>query len=134
MVAQKANVTIFDVAKASGVSRSAVSYALNGETGVSDSTRAKVLQVARKLGWRPNGAAQSLAQSRTRRIGLVLGYDPQLLSAEPYIMRLIPGLGSALEERHYSLPVRMSMAADDEAPILEDWDAPGNVDALPPPR
>ncbi|KFI41516.1 regulatory protein, LacI [Bifidobacterium animalis subsp. animalis] len=130
MVAQKAKVTIFDVAKASGVSSSAVSYALNGKPGVSDATREKVLQVARKLGWRPNGAAQSLAQSRTRRIGLVLGYDPQLLSAEPYIMRLISGLGSALEERDYSLLVRMSMDDDDEVSILEDWIATGNVDAL----
>lgn len=130
MVAQKAKVTIFDVAKASGVSSSAVSYALNGKPGVSDATREMVLQVARKLGWRPNGAAQSLAQSRTRRIGLVLGYDPQLLSAEPYIMRLISGLGSALEERDYSLLVRMSMDDDDEVSILEDWIATGNVDAL----
>lgn len=130
MVAQKAKVTIFDVAKASGVSSSAVSYALNGKPGVSDATREKVLQEARKLGWRPNGAAQSLAQSRTRRIGLVLGYDPQLLSVEPYIMRLISGLGSALEERDYSLLIRMSMDDDDDVSILEDWIATGNVDAL----
>ena len=74
MVAQKSKVTIFDVAKASGVSSSAVSYALNGKPGVSEATRAKVLEVARELGWKPNGAAQSLAQSKTRRIGLVLGY------------------------------------------------------------
>ena len=130
MVAQKAKVTIFDVAKASGVSSSAVSYALNGKPGVSDATREKVLQVARKLGWRPNGAAQSLAQSRMRRIGLVLGYDPQLLSVEPYIMRLISGLGSALEEHDYSLLIRMSMDDDDEVSILEDWIATSNVDAL----
>ena len=104
MVAQKAKVTIFDVAKASGVSSRAGSYALYGKPGVSDATREKVLQVARKLGWRPNGAAQSLAQSRTRRIGLVLGYDPQLLSAEPYIMRLISGLGVPLWIRHVLVP------------------------------
>ena len=72
MAAQKTKVTIFDVAKASGVSSSAVSYALNGKPGVSDTTRAKVLQVARELGWKPNGAAQSLAQAKTRRIGLIL--------------------------------------------------------------
>lgn len=47
MAAQKSKVTIFDVAKASGVSSSAVSYALNGKPGVSEATRAKVLEVAR---------------------------------------------------------------------------------------
>ena len=61
MPVQKNKVTIFDVAKASGVSSSAVSYALNGKPGVSEGTRAKVLQVAHELGWKPNGAAQALA-------------------------------------------------------------------------
>ena len=50
MPVQKSKVTIFDVAKASGVSSSAVSYALNGKPGVSEGTRAKVLQVAHELG------------------------------------------------------------------------------------
>lgn len=54
MPIQKSKVTIFDVAKASGVSSSAVSYALNGKSGVSDVTRDKVLKVAHELGWKPN--------------------------------------------------------------------------------
>ena len=80
--------TIFDVAKASGVSSSAVSYALNGKSGVSDVTRDKVLKVAHELGWKPNGAAQALAKAKTQRVGLVLGYDPKLLSVESYMMEL----------------------------------------------
>ena len=62
MPIQKSKVTIFDVARASGVSSSAVSYALNGKSGVSDVTRDKVLKVAHELGWKPNGAAQALAK------------------------------------------------------------------------
>lgn len=89
--------TIFDVAKASGVSSSAVSYALNGKSGVSDVTRDKVLKVAHELGWKPNGAAQALAKAKTQRVGLVLGYDPKLLSVESYMMELISGLGAELE-------------------------------------
>lgn len=130
MAAHKTKVTIFDVAKASGVSSSAVSYALNGKPGVSEATRAKVLKVARELGWKPNGAAQALAQSKTRRIGLVLGYDPQLLAVEPYMMSLISGLGAELEQQDYSLLVRLSMDGDEEEGIIQDWIATGNVDAL----
>ncbi|MEE1295442.1 MAG: LacI family DNA-binding transcriptional regulator [Bifidobacterium sp.] len=129
-MAHKTKVTIFDVAKASGVSSSAVSYALNDKPGVSEATRAKVLKVARDLGWKPNGAAQSLAQSKTRRIGMVLGYDPKLLAVEPYMMSLIAGLGARLETQDYSLLVRMSMDEDDEEGIIRDWVATGNVDAL----
>ena len=68
MPIQKSKVTIFDVAKASGVSSSAVSYALNGKSGVSDVTRDKVLKVAHELGWKPNGAAQALAKAKTQRV------------------------------------------------------------------
>ncbi|NEG69891.1 LacI family DNA-binding transcriptional regulator [Bifidobacterium choloepi] len=130
MAGNKGKVTIFDVAKAAGVSSSAVSYALNGKPGVSEATRAKVLRVASELGWKPNGAAQSLAESKTRRIGLILGYDPKLLSVEPYMMGLISGLGAELEEHDYSMLVRLSIGEEDERAIIEDWIATGNVDAL----
>ncbi|WP_253257430.1 LacI family DNA-binding transcriptional regulator [Arthrobacter sp. Hiyo1] len=43
-------VTINDVAQAAGVSKGAVSYALNGQPGVSDDTRERILRVARELG------------------------------------------------------------------------------------
>ena len=62
---QESRVTIDDVAKASGVSKSAVSYALNGKPGVSERTRAKVLRVAEEMGWRPSSAAKALSNART---------------------------------------------------------------------
>ncbi len=130
MPIQKSKVTIFDVAKASGVSSSAVSYALNGKAGVSEETRAKVLKIARELGWKPNGAAQALAKSTTKRIGLVLGYDPKLLSVESYMMELISGLGAELERHDYSILVRMAVGEDSKLAIIKDWIATGNVDGL----
>ena len=90
MAVQKSKVTIFDVAKASGVSSSAVSYALNGKSGVSEDTRAKVLKIAHELGWKPNGAAQALAKSKTQRIGLVLGYDPWALGMQMHQVDVEP--------------------------------------------
>ena len=130
MPIQKSKVTIFDVAKASGVSSSAVSYALNGKSGVSDVTRDKVLKVAHELGWKPNGAAQALAKSKTQRVGLVLGYDPKLLSVEPYMMELISGLGAELEKYDYSLLIRMAVDEAAKLSIIDDWIATGNVDAM----
>ena len=130
MPIQKSKVTIFDVARASGVSSSAVSYALSGKSGVSDVTRDKVLKVAHELGWKPNGAAQALAKSKTQRVGLVLGYDPKLLSVEPYMMELISGLGAELEKYDYSLLVRMAVDENAKLAIIDDWIATGNVDAM----
>jgi DNA-binding LacI/PurR family transcriptional regulator len=53
--------TIADVAREAGVSQASVSFALNGQRGVSESTRRRVIAVAKEIGWNPNGAARATA-------------------------------------------------------------------------
>ncbi|WP_026126807.1 LacI family DNA-binding transcriptional regulator [Nocardiopsis xinjiangensis] len=65
-------VSIKDVAEAAGLSVATVSRALNGQSAVSDTARAKVLSAAESLGYRPNVVARSLRTDRTRTIGLVI--------------------------------------------------------------
>jgi LacI family transcriptional regulator len=63
--------TILDVAKLAGVSKSTASKALNNQNYVSDETRHRVLDAARKLNFSPNQVAQSLKRKRTFAIGLI---------------------------------------------------------------
>lgn len=65
------SVTLKDVAKRAGVSRSAVSRTFTNGASVSDSMRAKVEMAAADLGYTPNALASSLTTGRTRLIGLV---------------------------------------------------------------
>lgn len=74
MAAMKTPVTSFDVARLAQVSQSAVSRAFTPGASVSESTRARVLDAAAKLGYRPNAHARSLITKRSRIIGLVLSY------------------------------------------------------------
>ncbi len=67
-----ASVTSFDVARLAQVSQSAVSRSFTPGASVSEITRRKVLDAARKLGYRPNAHARSLITKRSRIIGLVL--------------------------------------------------------------
>jgi LacI family transcriptional regulator len=64
-------VTIKDVARHAGVSPMTVSRVANGETGVREDTRAKVLASVKALRYSPNPAARSLAGAKAIRIGLV---------------------------------------------------------------
>jgi DNA-binding LacI/PurR family transcriptional regulator len=60
-------VTSVDVAREAGVSRATVSYILNG-TGnqpIRESTRRRVLDAARKLGYTPSAAARTLRRGRS---------------------------------------------------------------------
>lgn len=64
--------TIKDIANQLGLSKSTVSYALNGRSKhVSEELRTKILEVAREIGYRPNEVARSLAIGRTHTIGFV---------------------------------------------------------------
>jgi LacI family transcriptional regulator len=64
-------VTLYDVASLAGVSTATVSRVVHGMDRVRDTTRARVLEVIEKLGYVPDGAAQSLSRRRKEVIGLV---------------------------------------------------------------
>jgi DNA-binding LacI/PurR family transcriptional regulator len=69
--------TSIDVARRAGVSQSAVSRTFSKwktSTGVSEATRAKVLQAARELGYRPNALARSLVSQRSAIVGVLFSY------------------------------------------------------------
>jgi LacI family transcriptional regulator len=66
----KTNVTLLDIADALGVSIGSVHRALHDHPGVSPMTKARVLQTAKKLGYRPNLAARYLSQKRQVRISV----------------------------------------------------------------
>jgi LacI family transcriptional regulator len=65
-------ITVKDIAAAVGVSVATVSNVLNGRPNVGREIRQQVLRVAKRLGYRPNRAAQAMRTGRTRAIGLVL--------------------------------------------------------------
>ncbi|MCF7854481.1 MAG: LacI family transcriptional regulator [Candidatus Pacebacteria bacterium] len=65
-------VTLRDVARETGTSYATVSRALNGKSRVSPVTQKRVLEVARRLGYRPNHAGRVLQSGKTNTIGLIL--------------------------------------------------------------
>lgn len=74
------SLTVDDVAREAGVSRTAVSYVLN-ERGqrnkhVSEETRAKVLQALQTLNYHSHGAARALRKGYSDEVALLLGVVP----------------------------------------------------------
>jgi DNA-binding LacI/PurR family transcriptional regulator len=64
--------TIYDVARAAGVTAATVSVALSGRGVVNHKTRERILRCAQELGYRPNLVARSLTMRRTDTIALVV--------------------------------------------------------------
>lgn len=64
-------ITIKDIAKIANVSYSTVSKALNDSPLVKDTTKKKIIDIAKELGYEPNFAAQRLVSKQTQVIGLI---------------------------------------------------------------
>ena len=84
--------TIRDVAEHAGVSKSLVSLVLRGSPKVSPDRRAAVQRSIAELGYRPNAAARTLREGRSRAIGVLLN-DVR----HPWYIDLLDGLISVLE-------------------------------------
>ncbi|MHA3022888.1 LacI family DNA-binding transcriptional regulator [Mycobacterium sp. BMJ-28] len=89
--------TMAEVAARAGVSRTLVSFILDGKPGASDETRQRVLAIAEEIGYRHDAAARLLALGRSRTLG-VLTDVRQLFQAE-----LVTGIYPAAEELGYEV-------------------------------
>ncbi len=130
MSAESARVTIRDIAERAGVSKGAVSYALNGRPGVSDDTRERILTIARDLGWYPNRAARALSASRADACGLVLARPANTLALEPFFMEFIAGAESELSARSMALTIQLVRDVEEEIEVYRRWWGERRVDGV----
>jgi len=123
-------VTISDIAKRAGLSKGAVSYALNGQPGVSEQTRERVLAIAEELGWYPNRAARSLSAARADACGLVIARPARLLALEPFFMEFIAGVEAELSSRSVGLTLQLVGSVTEELAVYRRWWAERRVDGI----
>ncbi|MGW0466301.1 LacI family DNA-binding transcriptional regulator [Streptomyces sp. NPDC003027] len=122
--------TMADIARRAGVSKVAVSYALNDQPGVSDTTRASIKAIAEELGWRPNSAARALSGARAQAVGLVVRRPASTLGTEPFFMEFISGIESVLSDRSYALMLQMVDGEERELDIYRRWWGERRVDGV----
>jgi DNA-binding LacI/PurR family transcriptional regulator len=120
--------TIADVARAAGVSKSAVSFALNNRPGVAAGTRDRILSTARELGWTPDSKARALSVSKALAVGLVIARTPETLRSDPFFPSFIAGLETVLSARGYSLLLHLVTEAQREEEVYRRLGSEGRVD------
>ncbi|MEO5733072.1 MAG: LacI family DNA-binding transcriptional regulator [Rubrivivax sp.] len=107
-------VTSIDVARLAAVSQSAVSRSFTPGASVSEATRAKVMEAARMLGYRPNAIARTLSTRSSRMIAVVLNQ----LQNQFYPL-VLEKLSQRLQKEGYHVLLFISDNEDSDELLLE---------------
>ena len=110
---QDSKITIDDVARALGISKTTVSRAISGKGRVGSDTRAKVMEYIEEHNYRPNVMARALAQQRTFNIGVVWPDDYNAVDL-PFFQRCMIGMSEITSSYGYDIIVSL-IAGDDIA-------------------
>jgi LacI family transcriptional regulator len=95
--------TLDDIARLCGVSRSTVSRVINADVNVKDETRQKVQEVVDSYNFQPNLAARGLASGRTNVLGVVVPAGVAAIFTDPYFPLLLQGISAVCNNRAYSV-------------------------------
>lgn len=119
-------VTIYDVAKAAGVSIATVSHTLNRPHKVSPVTRAKVMAIVDELHFVPKATAISRARRGIGRIGVLAPFT----SYPSYGERLLGVLAERAEDAIDVVVFDHGSVADSPSPLLSALPASGRLDGM----
>ncbi|MCD8251153.1 MAG: LacI family transcriptional regulator [Phocaeicola dorei] len=104
------HVTIKDIAQHLSISVSTVSRALVDDKNIRKETKEKVLETAKKLGYKPNPVATNLKYGHTNTVGVIV---PEMVT--PFASRVINGIQEVL----YANGIKVIIAESGEDPEKE---------------
>lgn len=116
------------LATALGMSKTTVSRALNGYPEVNSRTREIVLAAAKKVGYRPNPLARSLAVGRSNVLGMIYPLLPSDLG-DSVFLSVVNGMSDAVEAAKMSLIIA-PVSPQNEQPSYENMVRSRQVDGL----
>ena len=118
--------TIYEVAKAAGVSRQTVSRVLNNRPDVSPETRKRVKEIIKQLDYQPSAIARSLSLKKTYTFGVVTAGLKHLGPS-----RTLSGITREADELGYGLLLKelASFSANNVSPLLQ-WFQSYRVDGI----
>ena len=98
-------VNIDDIAQRAGVSKTAVSFAFNNPSRLSQETVQRVFAIADELGYHPDPIARSMSTRRTGTIGVLVPQPIPEVIRNPFIPELLEGIGEVCTEAGLSLMI-----------------------------
>lgn len=101
---EEKEITIYDLARHLKISAATVSRSLKDHPGISKSTKKKVQEAAKEMGYRSNTFARNLRKQKTNTIGVIV---PRLNSY--FVSSAIAGMEKIANENGYNLIISQSL-------------------------
>jgi DNA-binding LacI/PurR family transcriptional regulator len=111
--------TIKDVAERAHVSKTAVSFAFNNPSRLSDTTLQAIMAAAEYLGYTPDPSARMLARKKTGAIGVLLPEPIDRALENPYYNQLFRGVGQTCYVEGFTMLVVPPLFGSVHKAILE---------------
>ena len=117
--------TLYDVCRHTGLSSATVSRVMNDSPQVRPSTRDRILQAARELGYVPSHHARALASKQTRTLGVIF---PKIASG--FFAEVLEGIDEVAAEQEFHLLAAFSHNRTNEQKLVQQFLHDGRVDCL----
>lgn len=96
-------ITIAEIAKMAGVSKTTVSRVINEKLDVLPETRDRINALIRQYDFHPNAYAKAITSRKSNTIGLVIAQSANYVFSNPYYAEIIRGVSNMAQSRGYHL-------------------------------
>lgn len=96
-------VSLKDIAKKCGVSTATVSKALNDQKDIGESTKARIRETAKEMGYFPNSAARALKTKRSYSLGVLFEEEAGSGLKHEYFSSVLNGFKTQAESQGYDI-------------------------------
>jgi LacI family transcriptional regulator len=96
-------VTIDEIARLAGVSKTTVSRVMNNKPDVSPQTKETVLDLIAKYDFRPNAFAKAISLKKSHSIGLIIPHEATYIFSNPFYVEVMRGVSTEVDKLGYFL-------------------------------
>lgn len=106
-------ITIKDIAELCQVSKGTVSRVINGEPGVGEETRKRILKLIKELDYQPNASARGLAVKRSNNIGVIIPHTGNYSMSSAYWPALLTTITEKAAANDYNVLLSTARSEED---------------------
>ena len=113
-------ITIKDVAREAGVATSTVSRVLSNNPRISDETRERVHEAVKKLNYKPNPIARSLANNKTRILGVIIPSKADDILTNSFFINAMKGMSLYAQSKNYYITYAFTKENESEIESIKE--------------